>query len=75
MAIKGERDAVAAGDILRTLNSRIAQATAELSRVQAKATAEVAEIQAQIALLNRAKAAISTDKESWLIDLVNAGVL
>lgn len=65
----------ASGDVLRALNNRLTTAVAELNRVQVKAAADVAEIQAQIALLQKAKAALSSDKESWLLDLVNAGVL
>lgn len=75
MATRDRADALAAGDILRSLNTKIVATIAELSRVQAKAAADVAEIQAQIALLQKIKAALSTDKESWLLDLVNAGVL
>lgn len=66
---------LAVGDILKALNARIATAQAELGRVQAKATADIAELQGQIALSQRAKAALSTDKESWVLDLVTAGVL
>lgn len=72
-----DRDAarLAAGDLLKALNAQIATAQAELARVQGKAQQDIAELQAQIALLQRTKAALSADKESWVLDLVNAGVL
>lgn len=73
--VAGAAGKVVAGDLLKALNARIAATQADLTRIQVQADRETTELQARISLLTRARNALSTDKENWVLDLVESGVL
>lgn len=75
MAIARTDRALATGDLLKLLNQRIATAAAEIVRIRAATDRDISELQAAIQQLQQAKANLTTDKESWLLDLLQSGVL
>ena len=57
------------------LDAKIADLDAAIVKTQQNAAGEIARIRAQIATLNRAKAAVTPTNEALLADLKDMGVL
>ena len=64
-----------AGDLDKILRSRIAAARADLRRSQDVAAAEALNIQAQITRLEQALAALTVEKEAFILQLQAVKVL